>query len=138
MSFNSYAAIGPIYSSSNAFSKSKAYVPGKINGDGLFFIQPRDVHGVRRKHWAPAFTASCIASYKPIVEKRTNQLMAVIAQRTGGPHGSVNLSEAIQHWSYDVMGELTFGGANRLVSDHFDGFHLSSLLSDLPSGTDEG
>lgn len=41
--------------------------------------------------------------------------MEVIAERSGGPHGSVDLSEAIQHWSYDVMGELTFGGANRMV-----------------------
>lgn len=41
--------------------------------------------------------------------------MNTISKRRAG-HGIVDLSEAIQHWSYDVMGELTFGKANRLVS----------------------
>ncbi|KAH8093149.1 cytochrome P450 [Cristinia sonorae] len=114
ISFNSYAAITPIYGSSNAFSKSPAYKPGKIHGAGLFFIQPRDEHNVRRKHWAPAFTPTAVAGYKPVVEKRTNQLMECMVERRKGPQGTINLSEVIQHWSYDLMGDLTFGGANRL------------------------
>ncbi|CAL1701534.1 unnamed protein product [Somion occarium] len=114
LSFNSHAAVSPIYGAANAFAKSNAYIPGKIHGSGLFFIRPRDVHNARRKHWAPAFTPSALVTYKPAIEKRTNQMMDCIAERREGPHGAVNLAEVIQHWSYDVMGDLTFGGANRL------------------------
>ncbi|OCH95943.1 cytochrome P450 [Obba rivulosa] len=114
LSFNSHAAVTPVYACANAFSKGEAYVPGKIDGSGLFFIQSKGEHNARRRHWASAFTPAAIANYKPVVEKRTNQLMDCILERREGTYGAVDLSEAIQHWSYDTMGDLTFGGANRL------------------------
>lgn len=139
LSINSHTAIGPVYSSAQAFSKSQAYIPGKFHGDGLFFIRPRDVHNTRRKHWAPAFTPASVAKYKPIIEKRTNQLMGIIGKRKSGPYGSVDLSEAIQHWSFDVMGELTFGGANRLVCFVLCSVSCKSWSYGIPIiGTDEG
>ncbi len=115
LSINSDAAIAPIYGSSQAFSKSSAYDPAGLKGDGLFFIRPRDVHNVRRKRWAQAFTTTAIASYKSTVEERTGQLMGILSKRGESPHGCVDLGKAIQHWSYDIMGDLTFGGANCLV-----------------------
>ncbi|EMD40439.1 hypothetical protein CERSUDRAFT_91160 [Gelatoporia subvermispora B] len=128
LSFNSHAAVNPVYACANAFSKGDAYVPGKIDGSGLFFIQSKDEHNARRRHWAPAFTPSTIASFKPVVEKRTDQLMECVLERREGPHGAIDLSEIIQHWSYDTMGDLTFGGANRLelMKDRDAGHYVES------------
>lgn len=116
LSINSAKAVTALYSSSNAFNKSKAYIPGKVHGEGLFFIQDRDVHSVRRKIWAPGFTPSAIASYKPAIEKRVNQMLETLWKRRAGQYGTVDFTELIQHWSYDVMGELSYGHANRIVS----------------------
>lgn len=119
LSINSHKAVGPLYSSSNAFHKSKAYIPGGVHGSGLFFIQDRDEHNVRRKMWAPGFTPSAISSYKPGIEKRVQQMLDTLWKRRKGPYNTVDFTELIQHWSYDVMGELSYGHANRIVSVWF-------------------
>lgn len=41
--------------------------------------------------------------------------MQVLLERRDNQNGCVDLGQAIHHWSYDIMGDLTFGGANRLV-----------------------
>ncbi|OCH88354.1 cytochrome P450 [Obba rivulosa] len=112
LSFNSHAAVSPIYSSAVAFNKSNAYIPGKMHGTGLFFIQDRDEHSVRRRHWAPAFKPAAVASYKPVIERRVNQMVDCIAERQTSE--GVSLSDVFAHWSYDVMGDLTFGGSSEI------------------------
>lgn len=133
LSFNSHAAVSPIYSSAQALNKSNAYIPGHMHGSGLFFIQDRDEHSVRRRHWAPAFKPGAVQSYKPGIEKRVNEMMETIERRQK-PVGWVSLSDMFAHWSYDVMvcqvvddmtteadtvttqGDLTFGNSSKLVS----------------------
>lgn len=57
VSIYSSQPISMIYSTASAWNKSTAYnLSGP--GYGLFFIQDRETHNVRRRHfWAPAFTA---------------------------------------------------------------------------------
>ncbi|EMD30614.1 hypothetical protein CERSUDRAFT_145879, partial [Gelatoporia subvermispora B] len=113
LSFNSRAAVSPIYSSAQALNKSSAYIPGHMHGTGLFFIQDRDEHSVRRRHWAAAFKPGAVQSYKPGIEKRVNEMMDTIASRQK-PVGWVALSDVFAHWSYDVMGDLTFGNSSKV------------------------
>lgn len=125
LSINSIKAVAPLYSSSTSFNKSKAYIPGGVQGHGLFFIQDREEHNVRKKHWAPAFTPSALASYKPAIEKRVDQLIEVLPKRAKGPYGTIDFVEMSAHWSYDVMGELAYGRANKIVSTLGFGYYLN-------------
>ncbi|KDR69574.1 hypothetical protein GALMADRAFT_145320 [Galerina marginata CBS 339.88] len=114
LTIDSHEAISPIYASAGALDKSDAYkIPGKEEGSGLFFIQSKEEHNVRRRLWAPAFTPQSLERYKPVIEKRTFELKTCINSRRD-KNDVVNLGEAIQHWSYDVMGDLTFGGSHGL------------------------
>ncbi|EMD41365.1 hypothetical protein CERSUDRAFT_89930 [Gelatoporia subvermispora B] len=112
LSFNSQVAVSPIYSSAQAFNKSNAYIPGKMPGTGLFFIQDRDEHSIRKRHWAPAFKPGAVASYKPVIDRRVNQMVNCIVERQTSE--GVSLSDVFAHWSYDVMGDLTFGGSSEI------------------------
>ncbi|KAF8148431.1 cytochrome P450 [Crassisporium funariophilum] len=113
LTIDSHDAISPIYASAGALDKSDAYIPGRMEGNGLFFIRSKDEHNVRRRLWAGAFTPQWLETYKPAIEKRTYELKTCIDSRRD-KNGVVDLGEAIQHWSYDLMGDLTFGGSTRL------------------------
>ncbi|KAI0319094.1 cytochrome P450 [Amylostereum chailletii] len=114
LSINSHAAVAPIYANANAFDKSDTYeLPGRSTGNSIFFMTGRVDHGIRRKHWAGGFTSHTLAHYKPMLDKRTVQLMECIGQRRNA-QGVLDIGECVQHWSYDVMGDVTFGGSNRL------------------------
>ena len=119
LSINSSKAVSPIYSASNAFDKSRAYNLSQLHGTGLFFTQNREVHNIRRKIWAPAFTQNAVTNYKPIIEKRVNQMLETLWKRRVGADATVNFTELIRHWSYDIMGELSYGHSNRIVSHCF-------------------
>ncbi|KAH7926174.1 cytochrome P450 [Leucogyrophana mollusca] len=108
VSINSRAAVAPIYSSSIAMDKSDAYSIRQLPGDGLFFMLPRVAHGHRRDMWAKGFTNSALELYQPILERRTMDLVECMKRRTN-ENGVVNLSRCIEHWSYDVMGDIVFG-----------------------------
>jgi len=56
ITIDSHDAISPVYASSSAFDKSEAYVPGRLQGKGIFFIRGKEEHSVRRRIWAGAFT----------------------------------------------------------------------------------
>lgn len=49
---------------------------------------------------------------------RSRQLLSCVSDRRLA-NGVVDLSTCIHHWSYDVMGDLTFGGSNRIVCHDF-------------------
>lgn len=120
ISINSHTAVYAIYASSTAMDKSSAYRLGNSTGNGLFFMQRREAHNARRRLWAGGFTPQayvypCILhwlvyrlgfnrleTYKPLIEKRTNQLMKCITVRRDSS-GVTNLVKCIQQWSFDVM-----------------------------------
>jgi hypothetical protein len=138
LSINSHTAIAPLYASSTAFPKSNAYTPGRMHGDGLFFLQGHEEHNARRKIWAPAFSPNMyvfnftraffefqdglnliqmisVSGWKPVIEKRVLELLACMDTRSCHGIKTLDFSDAIMHWSYDVMADLTYGGASPLV-----------------------
>ncbi|KAJ7102695.1 cytochrome P450 [Mycena epipterygia] len=116
LSINSHEAIKTIYAASNCMDKSTAYRPGRFFGGGLFFIRRRDIHADRRRIWANAFSPSDLHSAAITVSRRSRQLAAHLAKLDTQ---AVDLSSYIRRWSYDVMGDLTFGKSSRieLMSD---------------------
>lgn len=59
LSINSHAAITPIYANANAFGKSDAYTMRTTTaGKGLFFMTDLRAQHLRRRLWAPGFSAS--------------------------------------------------------------------------------
>ncbi|KAF7360805.1 Cytochrome P450 [Mycena venus] len=114
LSINSANAVSQIYTQANCMDKSDAYVLGRQKNVGLFFLPQREKHNSRKKSWAPAFSPSALASYHPCVERRAKALQACIERRMNPVSKSVNLTECFQHWAYDLMGDIVFGGSNRL------------------------
>jgi hypothetical protein len=124
ISVNSSSAVAPIYANANALDKSDAYVIGRQKGVGIFFILNLQAHSVRRRHWAPAFTAkrSVIISFgysdgeaghsngrrslrehRSTVISRTEQLIGCLEPRAESAAAIVNLSDFISRWAFDVM-----------------------------------
>ncbi|KAJ6497914.1 cytochrome P450 [Mycena vulgaris] len=116
LSINSHEAFKPIYSGSNAMEKSSSYRMGRLHDGGLFFIRRKNVHDERRRIWAPAFSPSSLQHASITVSRRCRQLAAHLAT---AQTQTVDLTCYIQRWSYDVMGDLTFGKSSRieLMSD---------------------
>ncbi|KAJ6619903.1 cytochrome P450 [Mycena sp. CBHHK59/15] len=113
LSINSNAAVSQIYATAACFNKSDAYTLPEVHGRGFFFILDREEHNVRRNMWAPAFSRVALDSYMTSLKRRTLQLCSCIEERSD-PITGVDLTECFQHWAYDIMGDITFGGANKL------------------------
>ncbi|KIY69557.1 cytochrome P450 [Cylindrobasidium torrendii FP15055 ss-10] len=108
LSIASVEAVHPIYAERSAFDKSNAYRPGRAPVGGLFFSTKKDIHNLRRKAWAGAFSAKSIVGLIEVVEKRTDQMIQVM-DRNRQKDGSIDMSEIIRFWAYDLMAEMTFG-----------------------------
>ncbi|KAF7360803.1 Cytochrome P450 [Mycena venus] len=116
LSINSHEAIRTIYATSTSMDKSNAYRPGRFFGGGLFFIRRKDMHAERRRIWAPAFSPSSLNTASMTISRRSRQLAAHLTKLETQ---TIDLSSYIRRWSYDVMGDLTFGKSSRieLMSD---------------------
>ncbi|KAJ7748813.1 cytochrome P450 [Mycena maculata] len=116
LSINSHDASKRIYAASNCMDKSNAYRPGRLFDGGLFFIREKNIHDQRRRIWANAFSPVNLHAASHTLSRRSRQLAAHLAELDDQP---INLSSWIRRWSYDVMGDLTFGKSSRieLMSD---------------------
>ncbi|KAI0667874.1 cytochrome P450 [Trametes maxima] len=122
--YGPFLRIGPDHLSINSPSvtsvyinteKSKSYhFPGHNGAVALFFKQDTpDLHRDRKQIWSSFFTPTSILGLIPQLERRTWELACCLAYRQSqSPHGTVNLVEAMHHWSHDFMGDMVFGGCN--------------------------
>ncbi|KAK0469497.1 cytochrome P450 [Desarmillaria tabescens] len=111
LSIASVEAVHPIYTTAQSMDKSMAYRPGRAPVGGLFFTPERDIHNIRRKAWAGAFSAKSLVKLLAVVDKRTKQMIKVMDKRRGAD-GVIDMSEIIRHWAYDLMAEMTFGATS--------------------------
>ncbi|KIK60067.1 hypothetical protein GYMLUDRAFT_618578 [Collybiopsis luxurians FD-317 M1] len=114
LSINTHSAIKPLYAASNAMEKSLAYRIGRQHSDGLFFQTGLQEHNERRRLLAGAYSPATLTGWMPVLERRTREYLSCLSARAQGPHGTIELSETTRDWSYDVMGEITFGAAGHL------------------------
>ncbi|KAI1482304.1 cytochrome P450 [Daldinia eschscholtzii] len=106
--FNSVTALQDIYQSDRV---SKAYTYGnsvRNNVDNVFTARNKDVHRVKRKMIAPAFSERAIKSFEPTVEDNISVYLKGIleASQTSQP---VNMSERAQYLTLDIVTKLSFG-----------------------------
>ncbi|KAK0462517.1 cytochrome P450 [Desarmillaria tabescens] len=111
LSIASVEAVHPIYTTAQSMDKSMAYRPGRAPVGGLFFTPERDLHNIRRKAWAGAFSSKSLPKLLAVVDKRTKQMIKVMDKRRS-PDGVIDMSEIIRHWAYDLMAEMTFGATS--------------------------
>ncbi|KAJ7034119.1 cytochrome P450 [Mycena alexandri] len=70
-------------------------------------------HAIARKAWNRAFLPTSIKGYEPILIRRVAQL----AEAMGAEDGSVDLSRWLSFFSFDIMGDIAFGGGFELMRD---------------------
>lgn len=67
-------------------------------------------HAIRRHVWDRAFTPAAVDAYIPRILPLVDLLLAGLAGRGGGGGGGVvNISKWISWYSFDAMGEITYG-----------------------------
>ncbi|KAI0028700.1 cytochrome P450 [Vararia minispora EC-137] len=113
LSINDSTAVGPIYAAANAMDKNASYTFGGAKGKGLFFMKEREEHNFRRRMWAGAFSEA--KEWFEVLERRTLELQEVLQSRADADKcGVVDLRQALCHWTYDVMGDITFGNSSQV------------------------
>ncbi|KAJ6495411.1 high nitrogen upregulated cytochrome P450 monooxygenase 2 [Mycena sanguinolenta] len=75
-----------------------------------------EAHAAKRRVWNRALTSSAIRDYEPLVAKRAHQLVSCL--RDSG--GVVDLVHWFNLFSFDVMGDLAFGGTFEMLLDGQD------------------
>ncbi|KAJ7039626.1 cytochrome P450 [Mycena alexandri] len=99
----------------------------------LFALRDPEEHSRRRRIWNRAFSASALKDYDVVVRNRLAQLQEILADNSGK---SVDLSQWIARFTYDVMNDIVFGGGVELMRDGdkdgiyatFEGFLPIALL----------
>ncbi|KIM78409.1 hypothetical protein PILCRDRAFT_11126 [Piloderma croceum F 1598] len=96
-------------------------------------------HKRRRKTWDRAFSTAAIRNYEEIVVRRARQLVEQFEKRAGQ---DIDLSTWMSFFSYDVMGDMTFGFGFDMMQTGYDangvwktiegGLVLSTTLAHIP------
>ncbi|KAH7913197.1 cytochrome P450 [Hygrophoropsis aurantiaca] len=86
-------------------------------------------HMRRRKPWNRAFSSAALKGYEEILSKRAQQFVTALEQQDL----PVNLAQWINHFTFDFMSDMAFGGGSEMLrdGDKDDTWHL--LESGLPT-----
>ncbi|KAI0690130.1 high nitrogen upregulated cytochrome P450 monooxygenase 2 [Cerioporus squamosus] len=72
-----------------------------------------DEHLHRRRPWNRAFGSTAVKEYEPLIARRTRQLLVKLSQQKG----VVSLGKWLNHFSYDFMCDMAYGGGSELLRD---------------------
>lgn len=83
--------------------------PGRAGHNTLVMASTRNLenHKIRRRIWDKAFTANALKSYESRIIQFTDRLIDRCEKNPGG--GVRDISSDIDHFSFDIMGDLGFG-----------------------------
>ncbi|KAK7038129.1 cytochrome P450 [Favolaschia claudopus] len=110
------------------FQKGNYYEPRsdpKLNTRSLLSLRG-DAHANRRKIWNRGLSTESVQEYESIVAKRVSQLSDCLHGLSGN---KVNLAEWIGYFTFDVMGDMAFGGGFEMMRDGGDRDGLWTLLN---------
>ncbi|KAI0103889.1 cytochrome P450 [Nemania sp. FL0031] len=119
-----------IFHPSSNFAKAEWY---DIANPLLNLVQLRDraEHDRRRRHgWDLAFTTKALRSYDSRVIKYADQFVAQMVRRVGQ---NVNVTDWLEWYAFDVMGDLAFGRSFKALENgkshiYIDTMHSTSAL----------
>ncbi|KAJ7157762.1 cytochrome P450 [Mycena filopes] len=127
---------GPVWDGRVITGKRGAASPQAAKGN---LIGARDYkqHALARKTWNRAFLPASIKGYEPILVRRVAQLTEAISAQ----QGTVDLSHWLSFFSFDIMGDIAFGGGFELMRDGDkdglwrtmeDGLYFPALTQQIP------
>ncbi|KAJ7681743.1 cytochrome P450 [Mycena rosella] len=83
-----------------------------------------EAHANRRRIWNRGMSSESVNEYESILVKRVTQLVA----RLEGLSGSVDISEWFSYFTFDVMGDMAFGGGFEMLRDGGDKEGLWTII----------
>ncbi|KAJ7510436.1 cytochrome P450 [Mycena galericulata] len=104
----------------------------------LLSLRDPEEHNRRRRIWHRAFSASALTEYDVVVRNRLAQLVEILTDSSGQ---SMDLTQWMGRFMYDVMNDIVFGGGVELMRDGdkdglyamFDNFlPMALLMSHVP------
>ncbi|KAH0578707.1 hypothetical protein H2248_003835 [Termitomyces sp. 'cryptogamus'] len=93
---------------SHGMPKSAAFDWHSIDPDCKIMVAIRNPpqHAKVRRVWARGFTPEALRAYHPILDKRTEQLLNHLGERTGQ---AIDLSKWLTWFTHDVVNDMAFG-----------------------------
>ena len=90
----------------------------------IFETRDKAKHDKRRRAWDQGFSVKALHGYKPRIELHAKQLEDQMAGSVGK---ATNVSLWFNYYSFDVMGDLTFGHSFDMLKTGKEHFLLSLL-----------
>ncbi|OQE04404.1 hypothetical protein PENVUL_c033G10168 [Penicillium vulpinum] len=120
-------AVKAIYSASAKVSKGPWYtvLEPQIS---LHMARNKQEHARRRKVWDQGFSSRALRDYEPRVARYTDQLIQVIEREVGN---EMDIAKWFNYYSFDVMGDMSFGKSFNMLIDGKDGYILKQLHADV-------
>ncbi|KAF3402577.1 hypothetical protein DPV78_004756 [Talaromyces pinophilus] len=87
-------------------------------------------HARRRKAWDRGFSSKSLRDYEERVTKYAAQLLSVVADNVGQP---IEMSRWFNYYSFDIIGDLTFGKSFDMLITGKDAYMLKTLHEQMQS-----
>ncbi|KAL2826293.1 cytochrome P450 [Aspergillus cavernicola] len=138
--YGDYVRLGPTELSISDPQAAKALYSGQAKvskGPWYTVLEPRvsllmsrdkKEHARRRKVWDQGFSSKALRDYEPRVSHYTEQLLAAIGERVGGP---MDMASWFNYYSLDVMGDLSFGKPFNMLIDGQDTYFSKQQHADM-------
>ncbi|CAN8099361.1 unnamed protein product [Discula destructiva] len=96
----------------------------------LQMVRDRKEHGRRRKAWDRAFSPKALRDYEARVAAYTDELLETV-DRQARKGQELNASKWFNYYSFDIMGDLAFGGSFNMMKSGQDHYYLKSTHSNM-------
>ncbi|KAF7312090.1 Protein kinase domain-containing protein [Mycena indigotica] len=116
LSFASTSAITPMLGTKGMPKSSwwDGRMPENKNVRSLLALRDPEEHSRRRRIWNRAFSTIALKEYDSVVRNRLAQLGEALNENCGK---TVDLSQWLGRFTYDVMNDIVFGGGVELMRD---------------------
>lgn len=95
------------WKSSSEFLKTKSFYHTISTMRGMVFSRDPTEHAVKRKRVAPSLTPTVLKNRsEPVIHQYTNALVSKLGELSSKNPGGVNITEAFNWLTFDVLGEL--------------------------------
>jgi len=128
ISINDAGAIQPLLHDLS-FEKGRWYDIGRAdkNGEAIHVIRDNTDHGRRRKLWNTAFTTPALRGYEHALVDRVKQFAALLSDHSA-THRSFDIAELLQRFTFDLMGDFSFGGGFEMMAEGGDKTGYTNLI----------